>query len=279
MKKILMCLLLGASGLCAADASVGLVLDLQGKAFAKTGKGLEPLSILTYLDDGVEITLESGSKLTLSHYQQKNQQTFSGPARLVVKTGEIKVSEGAPAQTITLGEAKSVLANKGLETKRRQAALVMRGFGENSVMIPANRTSVKTATPEFSWLSAEGISPVKLLIFDDEENEILVVDVVENHFKLSKNQSLQPGKKYSWAVLPEKQTAAAVIKKQQFRVLTDEQISLLESQRPSEGSSFADRILYAGLLEELWVKDEAKALWKLLAAERPHDVGLQKMAE
>ncbi len=279
MRKLILCLWFVMFPVYAADTPVGLVLDLQGKATIRNGAVQTPLNILTYLSDGSEISLDAGSKLTVTHYAQKNQQSFTGSVRLSIKADSIKVLEGNAGKSVSLTETQIAMSSKGLEGRQRQAALVMRGFGGGVVMLPANHTSVRTTTPEFSWTPFDGDPALKVVIFDDEGEAVYTAEAKGSRYPLPQEKALTKGKKYSWTVIRKETSASASSRKQQFMVLTDEQAQLVESQKPTDQSSFADKLLYAGLLENLWLRDEAKIYWQLLAKERPEDEILRKAAE
>jgi hypothetical protein len=52
----------------------------------------------------------------------------------------------------------------------------------------------------------------------------------------------------------------------------------IEAARPEPGASVAERVAFATWLEQLELRDEAKAYWKALAAERPDSSKLEELS-
>jgi hypothetical protein len=51
----------------------------------------------------------------------------------------------------------------------------------------------------------------------------------------------------------------------------------IEAARPKPGAPVSERVAFAAWLEQLELKDEAKAYWKALAAERPDSAKLKEL--
>lgn len=60
---------------------------------------------------------------------------------------------------------------------------------------------------------------------------------------------------------------------------TPAQAARAEKLRPAEGAPFSDWVVYAMALEDAGMRDEARALWKKLAAVRPDEPRLRQFAE
>jgi hypothetical protein len=52
----------------------------------------------------------------------------------------------------------------------------------------------------------------------------------------------------------------------------------IEAARPKAGASVSERVAFATWLEQLELRDEAKAYWKALASERPDSARLQDLS-
>ena len=52
----------------------------------------------------------------------------------------------------------------------------------------------------------------------------------------------------------------------------------IEAARPKSGASVSERVAFAAWLEQLELRDEAKAYWKALAAERPDSARLKDLS-
>ena len=160
MKRILFAFGLMASTLAFAADPLGMVIDVQGNA--TLGKG--PLEMLSYLNAGNEIQLSSGASMTVTWYAGSKEIKFSGPARLKVEPGGIKVVQGGAAQVRTVADEK-VSATKKLPPRLGQAAINMRGIKPMTPEQEAAREKLRPAenAPFADWVVyAMGLEQVGL---------------------------------------------------------------------------------------------------------------------
>lgn len=79
--------------------------------------------------------------------------------------------------------------------------------------------------------------------------------------------------------LPERFAAAEAVEgSKASRARRPSPQSELDQVRPQPGAPFAERVVYAALLDRHGRKAEARKLWKALAAERPGDARLKALA-
>lgn len=123
MKNLLLALALTASTLALAAEPLGMVIDVQGNATL----GKNRLEMLSYLNAGNEIQISPGASLTVTWYSGSKELKFSGPARLKVEPGGIKVLQGGAAQERSVSETK-IDATRKPPTRLGQAAINMRGM-------------------------------------------------------------------------------------------------------------------------------------------------------
>lgn len=187
MRKILIAIALVVVPFFALAAEpLGMVIDVQGKAFL----GKSQLEMLSYLNAGNEIELAPGASMTATWYAGAKELKFSGPSRLKVEAGGIKVVQGKAGQERAVADEK-VAATKKLPPRLGQAAVSMR--------------------------------------------------------------NLKP--------------------------MTPEQEAQRERLRPADNAPFGDWVVYAMGLEQIGLTGEAKNVWRKLAAQRPEDQKLRKLAE
>lgn len=160
MKKILLAIALTASTLALAADPLGMVIDVQGNAtMAK-----KPLEMLSYLNAGSEIQLASGASMTVTWYAGSKELKFSGPARLRVEPGGIKVMQGGAAQERTVTDEK-VAATKKLPSRLGQAAVNMRSLRPMTPEQEAAREKIRPAdnAPFGDWVMyAMGLEQIGL---------------------------------------------------------------------------------------------------------------------
>ena len=142
MKKILLALTLMASSFALAAEPLGMVIDVQGNATL----GKNRVEMLSYLNAGDEIQIPSGGSMTLTWYAGSKELRFSGPARLKVEPGGIKVLQGGAARERSVADEK-VAATRTLPKRLGQAAINMRGI---KPMTPEQEKQREILRPEDS---------------------------------------------------------------------------------------------------------------------------------
>ena len=149
MKKVLMALTFMLSTQALAADPLGMVIDVQGSATL----GKSPLEMLSYLNAGGEIQLSPGASMTVTWYAGSKEIKFSGPARLRVEPGGIKVVQGGAAQERTVADEK-VAATKKLPPRLGQAAINMRGIKPMTPEQEAAREKLRPAdnAPFADWV-------------------------------------------------------------------------------------------------------------------------------
>jgi len=149
MKKILLALTLMAFSFAACAEPLGMVIDVQGNAMLGKGR----LEMLSYLNAGNDIELSPGASMTVTWYAGSKELKFSGPARLKVEPGGVKVVQGGKAQERTVADEK-VAATKKLPARLGQAAINMRGIKPMTPEQEAQREKLRPAenAPFGDWV-------------------------------------------------------------------------------------------------------------------------------
>jgi hypothetical protein len=148
MRKILIGIALLVPVLAYADP-LGMVIDVQGKATL----GKSRLEMLSYLNAGNEIELSPGASMTATWYAGAKELKFSGPSRLKVEAGGIKVVQGRAAQERGVAEEK-VAATKKVPQRLGQAAVSMRNLKPMTPEQEAARERLRPAenAPVSDWV-------------------------------------------------------------------------------------------------------------------------------
>jgi hypothetical protein len=264
-----------AGGVLAAP--VAMVTDLQGAA--TLAKDKTRLGLMAYLEPGTEVTLGANAKLTLTFLTKPLEQSFSGPAKIVVQSDKIEVLQGGAGQSRKLDPEKVSVAVKfepAVRDRMTQATFIMRSTSPKLELVGPVATKVLTTTPQFSWKAPKDASGYKIFLLDEAGKPLREHKVGVNTWTPQGNEALSPGQSYQWkveATLASGQTDAA---QAQFSVLDKAAAKDIEKHKPGANAPFSERLLYAALLENEGFTHEAARLWRELAAERPGEPALQK---
>lgn len=256
---------------------VAMVTDLQGAATLAKDKA--KLGLMAYIEPGTEVVVEANARLTLTYLTKPLEQTFSGPAKIVVRADKIEVLQGGAGQSRKLDPEKVAIAQKfepAARDRMAQATFVMRSASPRLELIGPAATKVATTTPEFSWKALKDASGYKISLLDESGKPLGEHSVNVNVWKPGGKEALAPGKSYRWkveATLASGQTDTA---QAQFSVLDKAATKRIAKHKPKANAPFSERLLYAAQLENEGLKDEAASLWRALAGERPDEPALQK---
>ena len=255
----------------------GLVIDVQGAA---TLAGRGRLAILAGLAPGAEISLGSGAKVVVVNSSSGRQYELSGPGAFRWTNGAIEVVR--PGQLVVRESTNPAFGEVRLRTSRlAQASIVMRG--------PVEVSGVRLVSPVSTWLferpTAFRWEPVasaggyRFQLTDSSGKLLHETLTTALMVELSATVALEAGRTYGWQVRAEVPGGKAVEGWTEFGLAAPDLRARVERARPSAGASFADRLLYLLLLEELGVREEAAKSWAELAAERPDDPDLRARAQ
>ena len=284
MKRILPSLVASlAAGLalaCAAGAWAseppGLVIDVQGNA---TLAGTR-VAILTGLPPGAEVALEPAARVVVVHTQNGRQFELIGPGAFrwtggkveVVRPGELRVRESADA---AFGDLR-------LRTGRiAQASISMRGApGESKLQLVSPASTWLLEPPRsFRWQPLAGAAAYRFQLTDSNGKPLHDVRTSAAAVELPAGVAFEAGRTYGWQVQAELPGGRAVDGWTEFGVAGPDLRARVDRARPRADASFGDRLLYALLLDELGLREEAERLWTQLARERPDDRDLAARAQ
>ncbi len=257
-------------------APVAMVTDLQGNS---TMTPKTRLALMAYIDPGTEIQIEAGAKLTLTYFARALEQTFSGPAKIVVRPDRIEVLQGGAGEVRKLDPEKVSAAKKfepAVRDRMAVATFVMRSAPPRISLVAPVDTRVSAVTPEFSWMGSKDAREYKLTLMDEQGQVLREASISGTSWK--PNEALGYGRTYRWKVEFAASTGQSVSAQAQFSVLDQAGAARITQQKPSQDAPFSERLLYAAQLENEGLKFEAAQLWRALAAERPQDAVLQKWA-
>jgi len=265
---------------CAAGAWAseppGLIIDVQGEA-TLAGKRV---AILTGLPPGAEVSLAPAAKVVVVHTQNGRQFELIGPGAFrwasgrmeIVRPGELRVRESADA---TFGDLR-------IRTGRiAQASISMRGTpGESKLELVSPVSTWLLEPPKsFRWQPVAGAASYRFQLTDSNGKVLHELRAAAPPVELPAGVVLEAGRTYGWQVQAELPAGRAVDGWTEFGVAGPDLRARVDRARPRADASFADRLLYALLLDELGLREEAGRLWEQLARERPGDLDLASRAQ
>lgn len=281
MKKLFRLLVLTAllclSPWAAAAESPAMVTDLQGKASIEGGARRTEVSILAPLPSGARLTLAVKARLVLVYLKSGLEYELAGPGSYRIGAAAPEPLEGAkPAKQRALAAAYG--ASRIDTAGKAQAGLVMRSVFIRPIALiePAGRL-VMADRPTFRWEAVPGAARYRFELDDDSGALVVEANTDAPSFTLPEGVSLKEGIVYNWGV--ETKTGNQKFSSwSQFALIGKAERQRLEQLRPAADAPFSERVLYAAELEGMGLRDDARPLWKSLAAERPDDARLRELA-
>ncbi len=270
--------LLAASFLVVPSASaaeaVAMVTDRQGKVQIVEGARARPLALLDYLRPGTELKLARGASVTLVYFATGTQYVLNGEggARILADQpapqGSMKVSSNAMRQG-------ALVANARKETA--QGALVMKTAPQPIWGLSPADGKVLDTRPVFRWESKRVKPPYRVTLNDASGARVAEGEVKGTSYALPANVTLHEGVRYSWRV--EGRVGKAIEGGEaSFEIATAAEREQVNQARPAAGASFSERVTYATILDGMGFRDDARKVWRQLAAERKGDIRLRVRA-
>lgn len=262
-------MLLGGAGPALAagpDDVVGMVLDVQGTGeLVRAGRNSK-LQLLSYVKPGAQLKLEAGSKASVSHYGAKLIYQLVGPVLAEVGVDSVKVLNGTASTTKSLAEkvvAAAVHPNMGA------AAFKMRSLGQEIAMqSPTNRSVQLGGRPRFQWNAPEPAS-FQLTLIEAPERVVARATVEGSIWELPAGTRLEAGKDYRWTVAYTPSDGQLRSAGAEFTVASQADADAIQALRPGANAAVDEWVLYAAILRDRQMLDEARQVWREIASQRP----------
>jgi hypothetical protein len=254
----------------------GLVIDLQGAA-SVAGRGR--VAILAGLAPGAELSLGAGARLVVVNSSTGRQFELTGPGAFRWAGGAIEIVR--PGQLAVREPTGAVFNQVRLRTARlAQASIVMRGGAEEAGLrlVSPVSTWLLERPKAFRWEPFAGAGAYRFQLTDSGGKPLHEARVTGTVVEMPAGVALEVGRTYGWQVKAELDGAKSAEGWTEFGLAAPDLRARVDGARPGAGTSFGDRLLYALLLEELGVREEAARSWAQLAAERPDDPDLRARA-
>jgi len=261
-----------------ATEAVAMITDITGKASITTNGEQKPCEILMSTSSGDELHLEANSKLTLVYFKSAKEYTFLEKSVIKITPEAPEVKSGSKATIRDLQIAKE--ANLLPINEYSQAAIVFRGARKKpkiKLIYPVNSTILDPLVI-FEWLPIEKVLQYRYILTDGSGRTVIETLVNGTSFKLPDENNIEEGVAYSWQVEARLSTGAVYSNSSSFSLIDKAELERINRLRPKDGATFSERIVFATLLEQLGLRDEARIYWKVLSFERPENKLLTKKA-
>ncbi|MDB5905682.1 MAG: hypothetical protein JWM26_4560 [Betaproteobacteria bacterium] len=260
-------------------APVAMVSDLQGKATLIAGTARTRLSMLAELEPDAQVELDAGARMVALYLDGSGEYLVTGPALVAIRAQQPQSIKGAAAQK------RPVLGGKAGEVRLKsagaaQGALVMRSAGPKGrirLLNPGGTRTVETP-PEFRWqFEAAGVA-YRFELLDETGKLLYETEVKGTAATLPETVALAENAAYTWTVSTRLADGRKYSSTSDFSIAPANVRQQVAALRPAGTAPVSDKVAYAAWLEQLELKDEARKVWRALAAERPGDARLESLA-
>ncbi len=262
------------SGAAHADAALGMVLDVQGSGKMMVNGQATKLQLLAYLQPNMQISLEAGSKVSLSLYATRSVYQLNGPVTVTIEKDGIANLQGQKLQGRPMAEK---LVHAAETSNVIAGAVRMRQLPPRIVVVtPENNSLLVSVRPTFNWISAEA-AEYEISLVDMDEKLIVSDKLRENNWQLPASARLEEGKSYRWQIsYVSAKDSKTYTARAEFRLASKEETASLIELKPEESAAVEDWVMYAAMLQSRHAYTEARSVWQAIAKRRPD---LLKMTE
>ncbi len=257
-----------------AAEAVAMVTDRQGKVQIVEGTRARPLALLDYLRPDTELKLARGASVTLVYFSSGTQYMLSGEGG-----ARIQIDKPAPQGSVTVSSNAmrqgALVANARKETA--QGALVMKTAPQPIWGLSPSDGKILETRPAFHWESKRVKPPYRVTLNDASGARVAEGEVKGTNYSLPSSVSLHEGVRYTWRV--EGHVGKATEGNEaSFEIATAAERDQINQARPAAGASFSERVTYATILDGMGFRNDARKVWRQLAAERKGDIRLRVRA-
>ena len=258
----------------AQGRAVVMISDLSGVINLEGRK--EPLGLMEEVAPEVSLTLKAGARITFVNMRTGAESTFTGP-------GKFKLDANGEAKGMAAKQRRMVAALQGTVHLRpgalAQASVVMRAVpgAPEQTMSPAGPWTL-SATPEFRWQAAAPKASYHFRLQDPQGQVVFELTQEDTSIQVPEHLALADETAYTWVLETTLPDGAQSRRSGQIKVLPKALREQLQTAKPSLEAPFSERLVYAAVLEQHELHEEARPYWKSLAKERPDDPALAKIA-
>jgi hypothetical protein len=256
---------------------VGMVLDLQGSGEILYKENSSKLQLLSYLKPQMQLKLAAGSKASLSLYTTHSVYQLTGPAVVDIAKDGLNMVQGNPPVEKSMTEKLVVAA---ATTNLSSGAYRMRGVTPRIALIsPCNGCVLLDTNPVFSWEAVERTG-FEITLQEQPDKTIATAKIDANRWDLPADLRLDAGKSYLWTItyaspLDGKSYSASG----KFSIASAADTEQIQALKPSENADIEEWVMYAAMLQNRQISEEARLVWQQIAKKRPDLKKVQELAQ
>ena len=266
--------------LCAAVAAplaaqgVVMVSDLKGEVFLE-GRN-QPVALMQEVAANQGLVFKAGGRATFVNMKTGVQTSFEGP-------GTVRFDAQGEAKGLATKDRHKVTALGGvLQLKpaaMAQASVVMRNTAEkvDHPMSPWGPW-VLSPVPAFAWKPAGPKASYHFKFKDAQGQVVFELTQGDCTVQVPEHLALAEDAEYTWMLETTLPDGSQTNLSGQLKLVPKAVREQLERARPKAEAPFSERLVYAVLLEQQDLREEAQAWWKALAKERQGEQGLSRLA-
>lgn len=265
----------------AIEPSVAMILDLEGKATIFDREGGSRASILSEIRPDTRVQVEPGSRMVAVYLGSGQNFEIKGPAVVVFRRQQPESQSGTRPEF--LGSALSK-GNKEIRIKPvsvAQAAVVLRSakvIGNKLTLVSPVGNLTLEERPMFRWKELAPNIQYRFAMVDETGKALYQADVSDTSLRLPLQVQMKEGVKYRWMVTAQQPDGAVFTNSSDLSLASSELQRQVQALLPPPESSLAELVAFAAWLEQSGFRDEARILWKAVAAERYDEPRLRALA-
>lgn len=263
-----------------AGEPIAMTTDVQGKAWIVEGGKQTPLGIMAYLPSGAKLHLDKGARVSVTYFTQPREYTLNGPTQATLEANQPRSDSGSSNIVRRSLDPAQNTATQQYSARQRDhqtlATFEMKAMGTLQLGQPVDTKLIDRPTT-FTWQALASAKHYTFTLRNAQGTTLYQGDSTTPQIALPARVKLDAGQNYRWTVEAvdangERQSAST-----EFSLLDIANRKSLEQRKPGANASFSDRLIYATMLDNAGVTQEANTYWKALAKERPQDETLQQL--
>lgn len=274
--------LLACCGLATAAGTdpVAMLTDLQGTVTLAGVPNAPSLSILSELKSGARVQLGAGAHAAIVYLDSGQEFDLAGPAEVQFEADHPQSIKGTAPRKRGVALTRGQQAIRINPVQVTQAAIVMRSVdpGRKLKLLGLSDTTTLELRPLFQWQPPQPGLHYQIALLDETGKPLFDTTTDGLSVQLPESVKLQTGTAYTWVVSAKDADSRSYTNAGDFRIATADLRAQVERLRPTAGAPLSERVVFAAWLEQMHLHDEARMLWKIIAAERPDDARLKVLA-
>ena len=241
------------------------------------GKEAGAARLLSDLFPDTRLELDPGARVVMLMLATGEEVTLRGAASAVLASEGVTATPSQALSRRTSGVGGVQLRRKDLA----QAAIVMRKSDQTvrPPLLSLAGTYTIEQPPVFRWSAVEDSGPYRLTLFDEANKVMYEATTTATEHVLPASVALAPERRYTWEIATRKANGVEHANFGDFALASARLREDAAARRPRPEAPFSERLAYAVWLDTHELGDAARDVWKRLAAEKPGDEQLKRMAE